>query len=54
MMLLTTSYDSKVKVFITNFELNKCEIKFDRSPRKLVKLSLLDSSKAISQSENCE
>jgi hypothetical protein len=49
LMLLTTSLDTTIKVFATNTEINKAELKFDRSETEITKLSLLGSTRAITQ-----
>ncbi len=51
-MLLTTSLDTTIKVFATNTEINKAELKFDRSKAEITKLSLLGSNRAITQAQN--
>ena len=51
-MILSTSMDTTLKVFITNTEIAKAELKFDKSDKDIKKLSILSSSKAASQAEN--
>jgi len=51
-MLLTTSLDTTIKVSNTNTDIDKSELKFDRSEAEISKLSLLGSTRAITQAQN--
>jgi hypothetical protein len=51
-MVLTTSMDTTLKVFITNTDIDKSELKFDRSESEITKLSLLGATRAITQAKN--
>ncbi len=51
-MVLTTSMDTTLKVFITNTDIDKSELKFDRSETEITKLSLLGFTRAITQGKN--
>jgi hypothetical protein len=51
-MLLSTSLDTTIKVFAASKDIDKAELKFDRSEAEISKLSLLGSTRAITQAQN--
>ena len=53
-MIMTTSLDSTLKVFITHLDINLPKYKFDRSEKNIFKMNLTDKNFAITQMEHSE
>jgi hypothetical protein len=51
MMLMTTSLDSTLKVFMINFDPKRLNLEFDKSDNIIRKISLINKSTVISQED---
>ena len=51
-MLMTASLDSSMKIFLIKFDINKMELKFDRSEKEITFMDLLGSNLVMTTTEN--